>query len=229
MGNFFHTPQQILINPVNLKCYTCKVEHTVETTNSPHCPDCHNILAFACVCEKCTKSFWASQRFSKCRMCALYHTCIYCDNETKSMKCDDCQLKNINCRCCNEIISKRPKILFDKNYCDNCFNFIIYIQSKDKMHPDKEIVIFYNEIEEVHDGYCSEPYNDDIIHKQISTTFPLIKSIDIYDSNNIDENKNFNITNEKLYVYNIPSTPCQRGSGYCNTKTTYEIIEARLL
>lgn len=209
-------------NPVNLNCYNCKQSYTIEESDTPMCPVCNIILAFKSKCNRCDKNFWS--RFSKkikCYLCEKYHKCIYCDNETLNIKCDTCSTITLYCHCCSKEITTEFIYLFTKPYHNKCCDRIKNMNSD--FYENKYVKVSYVKNTIVHDGYCSDPYDEEEIVKYVSKVYPLSKVFDI------NEKISLNLNDERVRIYQITSKGCKLGSNYCGNGTTYELIEVEFI
>lgn len=228
MGNYlsYYLKNQNFAKPVDLVCYECRYLYTVEKSHTPLCPWCSNKMAYLSTCNRCEKSFWSRYSIkNKCTICEKYRKCINCEKETfNDVKCENCKLIVLNCNNCGDEITDFSSKLFNKNYHRSCYDKIIKIS--DEMYDDKEITITYNSILTDHDGYCSDPFDENEIITKIKEKFPLSKS---FTENDYDiTNGKVNINNPKLSIYLKESEVCKLGSGYCGLGTIYNIKSAKI-
>ena len=108
----------------------------------------------------------------------------------------------------------------------------VYSLSKDifanyDCYSDYELIVVYTKETEEHDGYCSDPYDEETNVEIITYSYPLLKHFkktDFNDDNSIDND------NGKLNsFYRKDREACYRGSGYCGMGTTYNILKAYII
>lgn len=229
MGNImsYMFREKNIYNPLELVCYSCKYLYTVERSDTPKCPWCQSIMAYRSTCDRCKKSFWSRyNRKNKCRDCQKYTNCIICEREIINCeKCNECRTIVQICNHCDDEIKDKPIILYNKTYHDECYENIMRIDPE--TYDNKEIVITYDAVTTEHDGYCSDPYDEEIITNKIKLKYPLSKTFTDDDYDPII--KKVNLNNPKLSVYVKESDGCDLGSGYCGLGTTYTIVKAKII
>jgi hypothetical protein len=108
---------------------------------------------------------------------------------------------------------------------DRCIGRVVGTFADDQIYPDYKLVVTYEVETESHDGWCSDPSNETTTTKTIKMTYPLLKKFKMSD---IINNDYIDADNSILRTYYNKDKE-YHGNGYCGCKTTYLIIEARVI
>ncbi len=144
-------------------------------------------------------------------MASYYRSAIHLHIAKKFCGCCGEQFKSdsrsvYECRSCMEIKDKIIKDLFDEK----------------QLYPNSKLTIKYSVNEVDHDGCCSDPGDEKIVHRQIKKIYSLPRW---FKKHHIS-GKNIKNDCEILKYYQI--NPKLHGNGYCGMETKYMLISASI-
>ena len=134
------------------------------------------------------------------------------------------QMVNTVCMLCGEPISiRKPYQLSNKfRKCNNCNDLYNRLHehnlTQTEINPDYSIEVTYKVIEQDHDGYCSDSYDE--------TTNEIEETI-IYRYPNFLKEEDFDTDGKLINCRFFEIDSVAHGNGYCGLETTYEIISAK--
>lgn len=204
---------------------TCKKCNKIFWSRYP-VTNCYSCIKSKCdepkyynsTCQKCNKKFLSRFPATKCYNCSKLIKCLYCDNDTLDTKCNNCINKKILCRCCHKKINttnNRLVYFLDKPYHEKCYDHIK--EYGDEFYNDIEIKIIYQKDYVEHDGYCSDPGEEQPMTVNTTKYYPLLKVFP------------YHLNHGKFKLYRKNKKGCHYGSGYCGNDVTYTIIDSKII
>ena len=171
-------------------------------------------------CYKCIQKIG-----HKCELCTtkIIGTLIHCNNCVNK--------KQVPCNVCENIIWVYYDIGI--HFCKSCLNIKHRVTgteyceriSSDMIDPNYKLKIRYDIMEESHNGYCSNPYDDTEESRREVVFYPYLKD---YPITNINENNMvINLYEGCILLYHKEDV--DHGNGYCGMKTKFDIVSAKVI
>lgn len=225
------------IDPMDIQCVICKLFFKQYGDRSALCHVCvHTNLERQCnLCERIYKI--TDHKLSRgplwyCPLNAdkIQDRCPYCITCSKYI-----------CRCCGisyidkTIIDNEPSCMYKCREC-NTLSYSI-VESGRRQLPrvpggfknDYKLTITYDLHIETHDGYCSDPYDEQEIDREAVCDYPLMNMITDDHITKFMENQ-YSTDINPINYYILTGGPCGAGgSGYCGMGTTFKVKDIKIM
>ena len=162
----------------------------------------------------------------------VLHSCSKTEREQLATRCIECVGKEkINCSFCKVEYIGKPEKYGLKNMCPECSllrqtlvgEYGDIKKCKNMFRPGFMLRITYKIREESHDGYCSDPGEEEVVENEMTFAYPLLNQFKNEHINNdgiVDVDKASHLLS--IYLFDDRS----HGNGYCGMKTTYNLKSA---
>lgn len=203
----------------DFRCTECSQLYVTSNTKPSACPSCTTKER---KCELCEDSFDLQTHYNRLNDWYFYDTmfrrCPYCLRSEK-----------YTCRGCGDTYIATKEDEFRGNHlCKFCDKAHYYLVISPEYLPELDfkegyrLCITYDIRQETHDGYCSEPYDEEENEIQKTYKYPLLSNITEEDIKRFMDRSTVDSSDPNpLNIYILRKV--QHGNGYCGMNSFYTV------